>query len=138
MPTTPGWIELPKPPLQSVTSVTYRDTAGTLQTWAATNYVVDTPAGPRCRRGRLSLAYGISWPSTYGQASDITIRFVCGYGAAASSVPALSRQAMLMAVATFYATRENLIMGTIVATVPGGVDVMYRSYKSHPAQRAVA
>ncbi len=42
-----GYIEISKPPLQSVTHLKYKDTAGTLQTWAATNYIVDAPAGPR-------------------------------------------------------------------------------------------
>src|SRR3990167_9515694 len=57
-----GYIEIPKPPLQTITHVKYRDTAGTLQTWAATNYVGEAPAGDFCQHGRLSLAYGISWP----------------------------------------------------------------------------
>lgn len=128
-----GYLELPKPPLVSVTHVKYRDTAGVLQTWAASNYVVEAPAGPRCRRGRLSLAYGVTWPSTYRQAGDVTVRFICGY-ANAASVPPLLKAAMLLDLATLYAQRENVVTGTIVAVLPGGVEAIYRSFKSRSQQ----
>lgn len=125
------YIEIPKPPLvpaTGITSLKYRDTAGTLQTWAATNYVVEAPAGPRCRRGRLSLAYGVSWPSTYGQAGDVTVRFVCGH-ATASAVAPMLRQAMLVDIAALYANREG------EAPMPDMVAMVYRSHKSWPRTR---
>lgn len=130
------WIELPRPPLVSVTSVKYRDAAGALQTWGASNYVVEAPAGPRCRRGRISLAYGIDWPSTYGQAGDVTIRFVCGW-ATPSAVPPLLRTAMLLDIATMEAQREQVITGTIVAELPGGSRDIYRSFRSYATQGGV-
>ena len=34
-------IEIPKPPLQSVSSVVYLDEAGASTTWASSNYIVD-------------------------------------------------------------------------------------------------
>jgi uncharacterized phiE125 gp8 family phage protein len=129
------YIEIPKPPLVSVTYLKYKDTQGTLQTWAATNYIVDAPAGPRCRRGRLSLAFGVVWPSTYGQAGDVTLRFVCG-NTSAANVPALIRQAILLDVATNYTQRENVITGTIVQTLPWGSEAVYRSYRSRARQKA--
>ncbi len=131
---TEGYIEVPKPPLVSVTSLKYYDTAGTQQTWTSTNYVVDAPAGPRCRRGRVSLNYGLSWPSTYGRAGDVTLRFVCGETAAAT-VSALLKQAMLTDAATLYANRESLVVGTIVAALPWSVHSVYRSERSHGRQR---
>lgn len=133
-----GFFELPQAPLISVTHLKYRDTAGTLQTWAASNYIVTAPAGPRCARGRLSLAYGITWPSTYGQADDVQIRFVCGYGTESSDVPAILRQAMLMDIATLYANPENVIKGTIVAELPSGSKDIYRAHHSFPTQRRAA
>src|SRR5688500_4786568 len=45
-------IRLPKPPLQSVESIQYRDTAGTLRTLSASAYSVDTT----CKPGRIVLA----------------------------------------------------------------------------------
>jgi len=68
-------IELPKAPLVSVSSVQYVDTAGDTQTWAAANYKTEIPSGPRARRGRLALAFGKTWPSTYGEIADVTIEF---------------------------------------------------------------
>lgn len=129
------YIELPLPPLQSVTSLKYYDTSGTQQTWASTNYDVQAPAGDRCARGRLKLSYGVTWPSTYGEIGDVTIRFVCGYGSTRESVPHLLRAAMLMDLASLDAQRENVLVGTIVTTVPGGVHDIYWSFKSHGRQR---
>lgn len=70
-----GEIELPAP-LQSVTSVTYTDTAGASQTLSASTYVVDTTSRIA---GRVVLAYNQSWPSTYDQINAIRVRFVAGY-----------------------------------------------------------
>jgi uncharacterized phiE125 gp8 family phage protein len=132
-----GFIEIPKPPLVSITHVKYRDTAGTLQTWPSTNYIVEAPAGPRARRGRVALAFGVTWPAAYGQAGDVQVRFVCGYGAA-SAVPQLIRSAMLADLATLYKQREQVITGTIVAELPIGSTSIYRSYKSRSVQRRAA
>jgi uncharacterized phiE125 gp8 family phage protein len=71
----PDVIEVPLPPLVSVTSIAYEDTAGDTQTMTSTDYVVDTISEP----GLISLAYGESWPATYGEANAIRVRFVCGH-----------------------------------------------------------
>jgi len=135
-------IELPKPPLQSVTSVTYRDSTGTLQTLDASRYVVTNAVAvppvlnPRQPRGRIDLAPGEVWPATYGQAGDVVIRFVCGYGAA-SAVPSLLKDAILMDLATRYAQRENVITGASV-TDSDWSGRIYRSFRSYPTQRRAA
>ena len=128
-----GYLLIPKPPLQSITHLKYRDTAGTLQTWASTNYVVEAPAGDFCQHGRLALAYGISWPSCYGQAGDVQVRFVAGYGAA-SACPKMLKDGMLLDVATRSAQRENIVTGTTVATVPGTADAIYRTFRVYASQ----
>jgi uncharacterized phiE125 gp8 family phage protein len=135
-----GVIEIPKPPLQSITYVKYRDTAGDLQTWDAANYTVEAPAGDFCQHGRLTLAYGISWPSLYGQAGDVQIRFVAGYGAA-SDVPTLLKEGMLIAVADRSAQRESIVTGAIVAKIPGTADDIFKAFRvfsSAPLSRRVA
>jgi uncharacterized phiE125 gp8 family phage protein len=81
-------IWLPQPPLLSVTSVTYVDTAGVTQTWSPTLYTVDAPVGPKARAGCLVPNYGEIYPSTRDVVNAVTIRFVAGYGAA-SAVPRL-------------------------------------------------
>ena len=75
-----GNIWLPKPPISSVTSVTYLDSNGTSQTWDSANYVTDLPAGPWARKGRIYPAYSASYPSTRAIPNAVTIRFVAGYG----------------------------------------------------------
>lgn len=69
------YLELPKPPLQSVSSITYVDTAGDTQTLSSDLYTVDTDSEP----GRVILDYGESWPSTRDVAQAVTITFVAGY-----------------------------------------------------------
>ncbi len=94
-------IRIPLPPLQSVTSLQYKDTADVLQTLAATEYIVDTLSEP----GRICLAYGKSWPATLDEAQAVQIRFVCGYGATAASVPDEVRSAILLKVSDLYEHR---------------------------------
>ena len=78
-------MEVPRSPLQSVTSITYVDSAGATQTLAAGFYTVDTDSKP----GRILLTPNESWPvDVDNREKSICITFVAGYGAAASIVPA--------------------------------------------------
>lgn len=127
-----GIIEVPKPPLTSVTHVKYTNTGGTLTALTVTtDYLVSAPAGPRCRRGRVTLAYGQSWPSIRDIADTIVVRFVAGYGTAASTVPKLLRQAMLIDMGTLHEQREDVVVGTITAELPRLSAHIYRSYRSN-------
>ena len=54
-----GIVEL-RPPLQSVTTVTYVDPSGTTQTLASNRYVVDVNNEP----GRMAPSVGSVWPVT--------------------------------------------------------------------------
>lgn len=76
-------IKLPYPPLQSITSIGYTDSNGSTQTFASTDYDVDTNAEP----GRVRPAYGEVWPGTRDQMEAVTIVFKAGYGDAASNMP---------------------------------------------------
>lgn len=132
-------FELPKPPLQSVVFVKYTDVAGTVHTLVeGTDYVVEAPSGPRCRRGRISLPYGSVWPYARPQAKSVQIRFICGYGDSVEDLPPLLVAAALMDCATLYAQRENAVTGTIVSTVPRTAEDVYRSFRSLPTRRAVS
>jgi uncharacterized phiE125 gp8 family phage protein len=72
-------ITLPRPPLKTLTSVKYYDTANVLQTWAASNYQVSAPVGPWAPRAEIELAYGVIWPTTYPREDAIQITFDAGY-----------------------------------------------------------
>ena len=82
-----GPIILPRPPLSSVTSVTYIDTAGDSQTWASSKYTVETPTGERALWATIQPVYGEVYPSTRSIVDAVTVTFVAGYGSAASSIP---------------------------------------------------
>lgn len=112
-----GAIELPLPPLSSVTHVKYVAADGTLTTLVAnTDYRV-LGAGAT-DRGQIVLPYGGSWPSPRLQPDAVQIRFVCGY-ASASAVPARAKQAILMYVEDQYdASRGTFITGTTATELP--------------------
>lgn len=107
-------IILPWSPLQSVTSITYVDTDGNTQTWASSNYSVDTGATP----GRVRLAYDVLYPSIRHQPNAVTIIFVAGYGSAASDLPAGIVHACKILCGHYYDNREPVVTGTIASPIP--------------------
>lgn len=80
----PSVIELPHPPLQTVTSITYVDTAGDTQTLATSVYTVDNTG----LIGRIYPAYNQSWPSTRSQPNAVTVTYVAGYATPFTAVAA--------------------------------------------------
>lgn len=97
-------VELPKPPLQTVTHVKYYDDAGVQQTLATTEYVVDAVGIP----GKIVPAYGKYWPRTRSELPNaIEIQFVCGYGAAAA-VPARIQHELLIRLTEAYEHRGDM------------------------------
>lgn len=105
------YIEIPLPPLSSITSLVYYSTADA----ATTAYQPggETPVGTdtyfadaKSEPGRLCLKYSKSWPSaTLRPHNGICITFVAGYGAAAA-VPKAVKQAVLLYIGDFYENRE--------------------------------
>jgi uncharacterized phiE125 gp8 family phage protein len=121
----PPCIRPQRPPLQSVVSITYIDTAGVEQTLDAAKYQVDAVSQP----GRVLPAYGETWPSTRAQANAVTVRFLAGYGGAGGTVPAPIRQAMLMAIGHWYANREHSLKGRPITTVPLNAEDLLAAYR---------
>ena len=121
-------LEIPKPPLLSVTHVKYLNASGTLTAMTVTtDYTVSAPAGPRARRGRVSLAYGVSWPSARAVPDTIVVRFVAGYGATGSTVPAILRQAMLIDLSTLHEHRDDAVEAV---PTPLFAERIYATYRS--------
>ena len=96
-------IELRRCPVQSVTSITYLDSAGVSQTLATTVYTVDIYSNP----ARITLKYGQSWPATLAQANAVTVTFVAGYGSVVESVPAEVKEAIIAGAAMGFETVEE-------------------------------
>jgi uncharacterized phiE125 gp8 family phage protein len=113
-------ISIPRPPLASVSSITYVDTNGDTQTLATTVYAVDTDAEP----GRVYLKYNQTWPSTRDITNAVTITFVAGYGADDGYVPAKVKQAMLLLIGHWFENREHVLTGTISKEIEFGVHAL--------------
>lgn len=103
------WIEIPCPPLSSITSIEYVDTNGDTQTISTDIYSVDSVSEP----GRVILKYGKQWPSTRDEENAVVITFVAGYSADATDVPQVAKQSILMRVATWYEFRETTVSATV-------------------------
>jgi len=95
----------PRPPLQSVVSVTYRDAALATQTFAATNYVVQAPAGDRALPGRIVLQPESSWPDIGNAIDAVTIEWKAGYGDNPANVPGFLRAMVLLRLGELYDRR---------------------------------
>lgn len=106
-------IELPRPPLRSVTSITYLDTGGAEQTWPAAEYAVKKQNGPMAQPGRIFPAADYSWPHTQAVPGAVTITYEAGY--LDGTVPESLRSALLLILGDLYANREGQVVGTIVS-----------------------
>lgn len=127
-------LVLPYPPVSSITSVTYIDTAGASQTWpeSSSGYAKYLPSGPQADFARIYPAYGVSYPAIRTQPGAVTVRFVCGYGAAGSDIPGAIRSAMLLLIGHWYIHREAVDTGinTVTSVVPFGVDPLLAPYRA--------
>jgi uncharacterized phiE125 gp8 family phage protein len=95
-------IALPYPPVVSLSSVKYTDADGVEQTVDVGDYVlVGAP------RGKIVLGYGEAWPSARWQHEAVRVRYVAGYGAAGSDVPAPIRHALLVSLTELYENRGD-------------------------------
>lgn len=121
----PPVIRLPRPPLQSVTSVAYTDTNGDPQTLNPSLYSVHTGDEP----GFIVPAFGESWPATRNHPNVVTVTFVAGYGDDATDIPESIRAGLKLFIAHLYEFREPVIAGTIAVSVPMSVDALWAPYR---------
>ena len=89
----PDEIRLLWPPIVSITSITYVDTAGVTQTLASSAYVLDSHSEP----GWVIPATDTEWPDTYDTANAVTVNYTAGYGSSAPEVVKLWIAAMIRA-----------------------------------------
>jgi uncharacterized phiE125 gp8 family phage protein len=97
----PDQIILPRPLLQSVTSVKYIDTAGDEQTLSSDLYDVDTFREP----GQITRAFNATYPTVRGDVNGVTIVYKAGYGDASTDVPPETIQAIQIMITYFYEDR---------------------------------
>jgi uncharacterized phiE125 gp8 family phage protein len=112
-------IALPNPPLQTVESIQYYDTNGTLQTFASSNYRVDAIAQP----GRIVLDDNSDWPDVDERPNAVTIAYTAGYGTP-SEVPSTLRVAMRFLISHWFQNRVHVNIGNIVNEIPDTVETL--------------
>jgi len=120
------YFYLPKPPLQSVTSIKYNDVDGAEQTLSTSVYGVDKQNGVA---SRIYLKENQSWPDTEGQPDSVTIEFVCGYGVA-SAIPKSIIAGIKLLVGHWYENREAVTEGAR-AELPMAVDSLFTNNRAH-------
>lgn len=115
-------FELPLPPLQSVASVKYKNSAGVETTMTEnTQYIVDADS----LAGAIVLPYMDSWPSfTPYPVNAVKIRFTAGYNAL-NPIPKSIKQAMLLLIGHWYTNREA------VGNVGGEIALAVKALLSH-------
>lgn len=113
-----NFIEIPEPPLQSVTHLKAYHQDASITTVASSKYLVDTASEP----GRLVLNIGEIWPVSLRRANGVELQFVCGYGAAGSSVPDGILRGMRVAIAAWYDARA-------AGEVPEPAKAAWRPYR---------
>jgi len=117
-------IEMPYPPLSSVTGVYYTPDGGAETQFAAANYTVDTNNEPGMIYLKTTTGGGQGyWPgNVLIPYNGMRIRFICGYGAGASAVDVRAIQAMKLLIGHYYENREAVFMGRTNPTLlPQGV-----------------
>ena len=103
-------IRLPRTPIVTVTSVSYKTANGSTTIVPTSDYVVKAD-------GDIIPAYGKIWPVdelTTGDAVKVT--YAAGYGIGA--VPPTTKQGMLLLLGNWYENRESVIIGKTVFKVP--------------------
>lgn len=117
-------IILPRLPVVEVDSVKYRDTGGTLQTLAASEYQVHLGTGELAPSAAAAV-----WPTASADyLKPIEIQFEAGYGTASTTVPARLRTGLFMLVGHLYENREHTVPMAL-EEVPAGLYQLINDYK---------
>lgn len=126
-------IILPRPPVQSITSVKYYDSDNTLQTWATDQWdsdlYVDSPWVPSVVNTRICPASGVTWPTVYTRLVPVQINYVAGWKAAAD-VPGPLIQAIKIILGDLYDNREDVVIGRPVANLHI-IEKLVSTYRSY-------
>jgi uncharacterized phiE125 gp8 family phage protein len=116
-----GSIYLDAPPVTSVVSIKYTDTAGVEQTVPSGDYTLS----PYGESRRVSLIYGKTWPMTQDVPDAVRIQYVAGY----ASLPSSAKSAMLLMIGHWYSNREAV--GDVkLAEVPLGAINLLNTVKT--------
>lgn len=111
-------IQLPYPPLISVTHVKYYgDATETLDTLSSSDYTVSAGGDPAV----IWLNEDKDWPDLMDRPQPIEIQFKAGYGTDTDDVPSAIQQAVVMTACYFFDQPLPVVTGTIATELPLGV-----------------
>lgn len=116
-------ISLLMGPVTGVTSVTYTDYSGNVQTLDPSLYTVDVDHQP-ARIARKPFAV---YPPDLGGAGSVKVTFTCGYGTA-DDVPADLKHAALLLIGHFYENREATTSASSITKLPLGYESIIARY----------
>lgn len=120
----PDCIELPYPPLQSVTWVKYIDSDGVEQTLATTEYSVHDQNEPAL----IVEAYSKTWPSIRDELNAVAVRYDAGWDNVAN-IPSPIKAAILLLIGHLYEHREHAIAGVQVHELPFSIPNLLFPYR---------
>ena len=117
-----GGISL-KAPVASIAEIRFTDPNGAEQALDPAHYQLD----PYTLPGWVLPAYGYDWPETRANINAVKVKFVCGFGNAAS-VPEDIKAALLLLIGHLYENREAT-SDRAITDVPFTVDALLAPYR---------
>lgn len=128
-----GRINIPLPPLQDVTAISYVDGDGATATLVSSDF--DIRQGPR---PFIEPAYGKSWPSARYGSDAVTIEFIAGYGDEGENVPEPIRSAIALQVSNIRSlTARNLFVSSTTTEGVGSTSYVVGSGAGQAIDAAV-
>ena len=122
----PSAVSLTRVPVQSITSLTYADSAGTATVLSNTLYALDN--ADDFGWAYVVPVYAGVWPATRGEINAVRVRYVAGY-ADAASVPESIKAWIKLQVGAMYENRESEVIEKGAAITLGFADRLLDRYK---------
>lgn len=116
------WIQLPRPPFQSITSITYEDQNESDQSLSSDDYEIDSGAVPPWLRI-------LDIPTANEKLKSVRIKYQSGY-TSKTNVPEPIKDWMKFQIGYMYENRERYVVGRQVNELKN-VDSLLWSYKVH-------
>jgi uncharacterized phiE125 gp8 family phage protein len=117
----PSVIELPLPPLQAVTCLKHMNADGDWVHLASSEYRVSGIGGNA--KAEIYPAIGKTWPTVYPARDSIEVRFRCGFGDDATTIPGSLKNAILEMIGARTSVRDGVVRAEErmlpIAAMPG-------------------
>lgn len=131
-------IQIPRPPLISVESVTIDGVAFTDYSVIKSGIFDGSPLSgvldPYCERGLIETPS--VWPTASGDARAVKIRFTCGYGSTVDEVPDEIKAVLYRLVESFSRNRSE-VTSDPMNLLPIGAQTMMQTFKRRALQTLV-